>query len=145
VQQRRTQDEPADRKDVRNAMLQQNKGAAHVPPPLETSEKAQKVVLDWLAGDLKRQLSGRRVLVFTYNDAGYLGLFEDADFVTRYQFSGARITPAPLNKPREHPSIREGVAALGKAITALAAKNRIVQIQAPEQYAGAAVLYALPN
>ena len=118
-----------------------------VPAPAGTltSSTAEQAAVDWLRGELKPRLSGKRVLLYTYNNAGYFGVMEDADFVTRYQFQDGKVVVAPLNAPFEDKAVRDGVGAIGSAIKALATNGQIVQIQAPRQYEGAAVLYGLPH
>ena len=118
-----------------------------VPAPAGTltSSSAEQAALDWLRGELKPRLSGKRVLLYTFNNSGYFGVMEDEDFVTRYQFRDGEIVVAPLNAPFEGKVVHEDVGALGSAIKTLAASGQIVQVQAPRQYEGNVVLYGLPH
>ena len=128
-------------------MLLKNSNTPHVPAPVETSAVAQQAALKWLNRDLRVNQSGKRVLVLSYNDTGYFGAIEDADpdFVERFYFQGRRLIQAKLDRIREPADIRAGVHTIGQAIKALIESRQVVQVEAPRQYSGAAVLYGLPH
>ena len=114
-------------------------GTSVLHPPYETPESA---ILGWLRGEVLPELSGKRVMLFTYGDSGYFGIKESPEFVTRYQLESGVVQLAPLNKPcksGDEQSVRE----IGLAIKALAVEGRLVQLPTPQAYEGAAVLYAL--
>jgi|GEM_PF-5580328 hypothetical protein len=127
-------------------MLLKNSETVHIPPPVETSFAAQEAAIKWLNGDLRVNEAGKRVLVLTYDDSGYLGAIEDTDpdFVVRFCFQDRRLVPAKLDRI-EPSDVREGVRAIGQVISALVKNGQVVQVEAPRQYSGAAVLYGLPH
>lgn len=104
-------------------------------------------VLAWLKGKLSPEISGKRVMLTSYNSTGYFGIVEEKlpTFITRYQFEKGKLVAAPLNKPFEDEEVVAEVQSVGRAVAELLALGKIIQIETPREYLGAAVIYGLPQ
>ena len=112
---------------------------------LQSDQLMLTFCMDWLNGEHVPEVSGERVLLFTYGNVGYPGIFEapNRNFVNRYHVVDSRRVELSSLSGRPNVTERAWSERCGAAIQSLLTTGRLKQVPTPREYDGAAILYGL--